>query len=766
MTGKRKKQEKTRKTRSLSLSELSLWLGSWWEWISVTLVFVTLEIAILSLEQAKWIYPQPSLTLTLALAVLTGLFLAKKRLYGILKWCLVIIAGAGVTIWQASSLIPDAEISSRINQLFIALQSWWQATNMGEPSEGTIHFAVFLVFYTWILGYASTWFILRRQNAWVVVALGLITILVNLSNLPSTYYGFFFFYLVASMLLIGQARLMKYHYPSTKDSSNYPNRGMAYFLASVFCLSILATSIAWFTPEIRVSQFEAIVSTKMPVRKNINEYLTNFFAKVPRKQTYLKSDEQGEFSFTDVCESNEDSVHFVITSESPHYWRTRMYDFYTSSGWINSNSVDYPARQKAANTESDSSTVRREITYTVETYITTDIILTAGEFISSNTPTSLKVIAPVSPDIIEEQIKLDNTIAVVTPYSLKPNQRYTVTASTISATPAELAEAGNNYPSWITTHYLQLPPNLPERIRQLTDEVTENALTPYDKTLAIGDYISRFSYDMYAEPPSKASDGVDNFLFAQQSGKCGDFASAMSVMLRAAGVPARFCVGYLTGEWNADSENYIIRAKNRHAWAEVYFPEYGWVEFEATPRAGNVMGLVGVEMMGEYDIWDMWGMMGEWEESIYVPSGIGTTGITSTRITSPKWLWPIILLTIGTVVLVLVLLFTLRSTFSRRIWHLEGIEYGTEIHIYARMCELATLVQLGPKPQQTPLEYCAQLASEFPHQAGALSTIVQAYLQRQFGRKEELERTLQWELYKSRRSVYNALLERLPRRRW
>jgi transglutaminase-like putative cysteine protease len=566
--------------------------------------------------------------------------------------------------------------------------------------------------------------------------------------------------------MIGQTRLVKNYYQPTNNNTIYPNKGMIYFMVSVLCLTILATSIAWFTPEIRVSQIEVLTSTKLPVRKNINDYLTNFFAKVPRKQTILKADEQGEFTFTNSYESNEDDVHFIITSDSPHYWRTRMYDFYTSSGWINSNTLDYPPEQKVEYAENEILSSRQEITYTVETKITTDVILTAGEYISSDTPVSLKVIAPADSGIIQEQVIMGNTITVITPYALKPNQRYVVTVSAISATPAELAEAGNDYPSWITSHYLQLPPNLPERVKQLTDYITENAFTPYEKVLAIGDCISQLSYDMYAEPPSDTSDGVDNFLFAQQSGKCGDFASAMAVMLRAADVPARFCVGYLTGEWDSDSQNYIIYAKNRHAWAEVYFPGYGWVEFEATPRAGNVRGIVGVEMMGEYDMWDRWGIMGGWEESAYIPSGSGVTGTTSSRTSSPTWLWPVILLVIGTIVLVLVLVFTLRSVFSRQIWRLEGKELGTEIYIYTRMCELAALAQLGPKPQQTPLEYCAQLASEFPQQAKALTTIVQAYLERQFGRREKLEQTLQWELYKSRRSVYNALLERLPRRRW
>ena len=756
-------QGKKRQKKPLSLADFGPWLGRWWEWVSVLLVFLTLEIAVLSIEQAKWVKPQPSLTFVLVLAVLTGLFLAKRRLPGALKWCLVIIVGAGVTIWQTSTLLPLSETSSRIDQLIVALQSLWQAISMAQPSEGTTHFAIFLIFFTWMLGYVSTWFILRRQNAWVVVALSAITILVNLSNLPDKYYGFFFFYLVAAMLLVGQTRLVKYRYQSTKDGSNYPDRGVAYFMASVFCLSILATSITWFTPEIRASSLEAVISTKMPGRKSVEEYFTNLFADVPRKQPLLKADEQGEFSFTDVCESNEDDVHFVITSESPHYWRTRMYDVYASSGWTNSSTTEHILRQEAVGAERDGSAGRREITYSVEVHLRTDIVLTAGEFVSSDIPASLQVLTPSSLDLTQEQASMGKIVTVVTPYTLEPKQRYTVTASTISATPAELAEAGDDYPSWVTDYYLQLPPTLPVRVRQLSEEVTEKAPTPYEKIQAISDYISRFPYDLQTEPPPEEADGVDNFLFIQQSGTCSNFASAMAVMLRAAGVPARFCVGYLPGEWDADTENYIIRAKNRHAWAEVYFPGYGWVEFEATPRAGSVRGIVGVEAVGEYGMWDMWGM-GGWEESVDIPSGGRITGTTSDSTTSPAWLWPIILLGISAVVLVLVLIFTLRSAVSRRIWHFEGTDYASEI--YTRMCDLAALAKLGPRPQQTPLEYCAQLASEFPQQAKSINTIVQAYLERRFGQREEPELTLKWELLKSRRNVYDALLERLPRRRW
>jgi len=371
------------------------WLGSWQEWGSLIFLFLTLEIAVLSIEQAQWTAPQPSLTLVLTLAMLTGLLLVKSRLASRLTHLLAIVLGAVVTVWQASNLLPSLETASRVNQLVAALQSWWQVASMAQSSKDTIHFAMFLIFFIWMLGYISTWFILRRRNAWVPVTLGTITILVNLSNLPDKHYGFFFFYLVTAMLLVAQTNLVRHHYQFKKYGVNYPKRGTISFMASVLCLGLLVTSLAWFTPEIQNNRLETLVTTKVPWRKNIEDYLTNFLAAVPRKQPFLKSGEQRVLSFGDTFDYSTE-VQFVITSQEPYYWRTRMYDIYTSLGWTSSQATERLPGQGITGTEAKRFSNRSEITYTVVTSLRTDILLAAGEFISSDIPASMRVLAPLS----------------------------------------------------------------------------------------------------------------------------------------------------------------------------------------------------------------------------------------------------------------------------------------------------------------------------------------------------------------------------------
>ena len=822
-------QENIPQTGKMSPASFKSWLGSWQEWGSLLFLFLTLEIVVLSMEQAQWTTPQPSLTLVLVLAVLTGLLLVKSRLANRLTYLVAILLGAVVTVWQASNLLPSLETTPKVNQLVVTLQSLWQVASMAKPSEDTIHFAIFLVFFTWMFGYLSTWFILRRRNAWAVVTLGAIIILINLSNLPDKYYGFFFLYLLTAMLLVAQTNLARHHNWFKKHGINYPKRGMVPLMASVLCLGLLVTSLAWLTPEIRSNRLETLVNTKMPWRKDIEDYLTNFLAAVPRKQSFLKSDEQRVLSFGDTFDHSGE-VQFVITSKEPHYWRTRTYDIYTSLGWTNSQANERLPGQGITSTEAEKLSNRSEITYTVVTSLRTDILLTAGEFISSDIPASVQTLAPPSfdihllhpfeerslpPDVVslagslraaqatDEGLSLnqlkqllpedlmltsigdahsepteanyqslsdsgqlttievtriqtgaENIITVITPYPLKPNQHYTITASISSATPADLSEAGDDYPRWVTDYYLQLPPTLPERVRQLSETVTEEAKSPYDKVLAIKDYLSQIPYSLEVEAPPQGADGVDHFLFNQQSGNCVYFASAMAVMLRSVGVPARLSIGYLPGEWEATTSSSTIQAKHYHTWTEAYFPDYGWIEFEITPVASGAVGSEELEYLGYLP--EEWAVPGD----ITGDESAGTTGLGTTF---PQWLRPALLFSLIGIISLLLLILALKSAVSRWLWRLKGPDYASEV--YAKMCSLASLVKLSPKPQETPLEYGAKLASTFPLQAEAIDIIVQTYLESRFSRRKEPGLLQEGRLLKSRRDVYYALLKRLLRRR-
>lgn len=149
----------------------------------------------------------------------------------------------------------------------------------------------------------------------------------------------------------------------------------------------------------------------------------------------------------------------------------------------------------------------------------------------------------------------------------------------------QLEQAGDDYPDWIREQYLSLPTSIPTRVISLTLDLTGEAATPYDKAATIESYLRTYSYTLDLPQPPPDRDVVDYFLFDLKKGYCDYFATSMVVMARAAGLPARLVVGYASGTWDEAESQFLVTAADAHSWAELYFPGYGWIEFE--PTAGR-----------------------------------------------------------------------------------------------------------------------------------------------------------------------------------
>jgi hypothetical protein len=150
----------------------------------------------------------------------------------------------------------------------------------------------------------------------------------------------------------------------------------------------------------------------------------------------------------------------------------------------------------------------------------------------------------------------------------------------------QLREAGELLPKFALS-YLQLP-ELDARIPRLAVQITASSSNNYDKAVALERYLqSHYGYTLQL-PRAPVADPLANFLFERRQGHCEYFASSMAVMLRTLRIPSRVVNGFRSEEFNDLSGNYVVRAKNAHAWVEAYFPGYGWVTFDPTP--GGAVG--------------------------------------------------------------------------------------------------------------------------------------------------------------------------------
>src|SRR5262249_36937072 len=131
--------------------------------------------------------------------------------------------------------------------------------------------------------------------------------------------------------------------------------------------------------------------------------------------------------------------------------------------------------------------------------------------------------------------------------------------------------------------YLQLPPEITRRTRDLARTITAGMKTQYDKALAIKRWlVNNLSYTLVLVDPGD-QEPVDFFLFDRKEGHCEYFASAFAVLARAVAIPTRQVNGFLGGEWNEYQGYVAVRAGDAHSWDEIYISGAGWITIDPTP---------------------------------------------------------------------------------------------------------------------------------------------------------------------------------------
>nr|MBA2248350.1 transglutaminase domain-containing protein [Chloroflexia bacterium] len=161
--------------------------------------------------------------------------------------------------------------------------------------------------------------------------------------------------------------------------------------------------------------------------------------------------------------------------------------------------------------------------------------------------------------------------------------RYEVTGARSRVEDDELASADTAYPAWVRDRYLALPESVTPRTIDLSAQLVGGAANPLEKARVLERYLrTTITYDEQVSAPPEDADLVDYLLFERQRGYCEYYASAMAVMLRSVGVPARVVVGFYPGQFDEQQQGTVYRQKNAHAWVEAFFPGYGWIPFEPT----------------------------------------------------------------------------------------------------------------------------------------------------------------------------------------
>jgi transglutaminase-like putative cysteine protease len=288
-------------------------------------------------------------------------------------------------------------------------------------------------------------------------------------------------------------------------------------------------------------------------------------------------------------DAQTDEVWLGAGSRRPvprYYWRSFTYDRYTGRGWYTVATVTlaYQAGERADfgaagvsprpdgsaeplnGTVSATSTSHRTLRQEVRAVGDLGGLLhVAGELLTADQDYRVAWRSPGDPfgaEIEATVYRADSLVPIVSEAGLRATE--------------------GDYPQWVRERYLALPDNVPARVLALARDLTALEPTSYDRARVIEDYLRAFPYTLDLPAPPPGRDVADYFLFDLQQGYCDYYATAMVVLARAAGLPARLVVGYASGSYDATHAGYVVTEADAHSWAEVYFPSYGWVEFEPT----------------------------------------------------------------------------------------------------------------------------------------------------------------------------------------
>ncbi len=129
------------------------------------------------------------------------------------------------------------------------------------------------------------------------------------------------------------------------------------------------------------------------------------------------------------------------------------------------------------------------------------------------------------------------------------------------------------------------------KVADLAQQIAGDAPTTYDAIQSIEDWLGENTkYTLDIPPLPQGADAVEQYLFVDKRGFCVQIASSLTVMLRSLGVPARLATGFAPGQESLLGGDFTVRAKDAHAWVEVWFPGVGWQGFDPTahvPLSGD-----------------------------------------------------------------------------------------------------------------------------------------------------------------------------------
>ena len=565
-------------------------------WLSAALLMVMLLSLSWSVQRAEWLDQTEFLVPIAFFAVLLGTVLALSPLSVAIVLPFSAVVGAAIVLWAVGGeYFPELSQGGRFVTLGNDGLAWIRILADRGYAPQLTPYAVGLGVLMWVTAFIAAYTMYRHHRVLDAILLVGALLIANMSATLTDLFAYLVLFMLAALLLWLRAALIGrqegWQRRRVNENSEVPAAIMRSGLVFIFGSLVLAfvlTTVAVAAP------LTAVWNNLDTVWTDVRDRLDVVFGGLSNPDSRFHGTNFGsQFSIAGEWTSDDDPI-LTLAAKQALYLRAVTYDVYTGHGWaqtpggerqVESEQPIFPDDTPEAPTVTDAFDVQ-----TIEVQIQKSggrHLFTAGYPIRSFVPV---VVVETADEPFLGALKATTAV--------ESGRTYALTAAISQATKTQLRAAGTNYPTAIARHYLGTP-GVTEQTRQEAERVVDgaNATNPFDAAEALVRYFQgdpSFEYRTVARLPADPErDIVDYFLFdpAGRIGFCEHYATAMVVMARTLGIPARLAVGFAPGEQVQSPDAppsapinrlWQVRAKNQHAWAELYFPGYGWQIFEAT----------------------------------------------------------------------------------------------------------------------------------------------------------------------------------------
>lgn len=738
-------------------------LADWEDWLTFALVAVTFLAVTNSVQDAHWVAGMPSLSVVGFLALLTGFALARVHVREIFLHLAALLTGAVVVVGFALSFMGETGVLTGLNHFWYRFGDWIDVVRSGGITIDNMPFVAAVLALAWIGAYLSSWAIFRWRNAWLALIPGGIGLLTNISYLPGQFSVTFVIFLFGAILLVMRVNVLNHVREWRRRNLEFPDFISLRLLNATLWIGAAILILAWWVPLAGESSAIAGMWTQAThPASNASADWSRLFSgidskhEVPLHSFGATLPLQGKVQLSDRVVAE---VDFQDQSNDGRNLVAERYDEYTPGGWKRGDRVPGSIGPTGVSTgdgapsTKDTYKDRKDIPAEVTVDTPNGVLLSLGQPVQTSVDAHADIVTGAATADVGDLHPKGN---------LQRGVQYTSVGSVSIASEDQLRQDAASYPDYVKTRYLQLPAELPQRVRDLATQVAGAPGNPYDKARAIEDMLRGYpqSYNIPVVPPGR--DAVDLFLFDTKQGYSDYQASAMVVLLRAAGVPARLATGYAVSEYDLNAKKYIVREKDAQSWPEVFFPTYGWVEFSPFGGAPLVNRPFSASSqpdgggVGPQDPIIKGGGPNLFGGELNPDFPLFPTGAPSDIRPRHHFNWlPVY------IALTLLAVCAVSAGFLRFAWEypLRGLDYPSRT--WEKTLRLARWLRVQPGPQQTPREFAATLSAR-THLGDEPRTVADGYLRTRYGRQHPTN-TDHAALDRAWIRVRNRLLKRLLR---